>query len=65
MDFELGVAVAAVLEAKRLELVVTSRQSAGLQLQVPPHVARRVLGPVNPDEGSQAVIRVHAERVEP
>jgi hypothetical protein len=62
VHLELGVAIAAVLEAKSLELVVAGRQHHRVSLQVAPRVARGVLRAINTDEGSEAVVGVHAER---
>ena len=62
MELELSVAVAAVLEAKSLELVVAGRQHRRVGLQVAPRVARGVLRAVNTDERPEAVVGVHAER---
>ena len=55
--------VAAVLEAKRLELVVAHRQRNRVGLHVAPGVARGVLRAVDADEGAEAVVGVHAEGV--
>ena len=63
MHLQLGVAVAAVLEAKRLELVVARCQLRGGRLQVAPGVARGVLRAVDAEEGAHAVVGVHAEGV--
>ena len=55
--------VAAVLEAKRLELVVAGCQKDRVRLHVAPGVARGVLRAVDADEGAEAVVGVHAEGV--
>jgi len=50
MHLQFSVPVAAVLETKSLELVVTGRQHHRVRLQVAPRVARGVLGAVDADE---------------
>jgi hypothetical protein len=61
VHLELGVAIAAVLEAKSLELVVAGRQHHRVSLKVAPRVARGVLRAVDANEGPEAVVGVHAE----
>ena len=55
VDLELGVAVAAFLEAEGLELVVAGREALVRHEQVPPEVPRAVLRAVDPDEAAEAV----------
>jgi hypothetical protein len=61
---QLRVPIAAVLKAKRLELVVAGRQLHWVRLQVAPRVARGVLGTVHADEGAEAVVGVEPEGVD-
>ena len=63
VHLQLRVTVAAVLEAKRLELVVARRKHHRVRLKVAPGVARGVLRAVDADEGAEAVVGVHAEGV--
>jgi hypothetical protein len=50
MHLQFSVPVAAVLESKSLELVVTDQQTHRVRLHVAPRVARGVLGAVDADE---------------
>ena len=63
VHFELSVAIAAVLEAKRLELVVALVEVHVVGLDMAPEVARRVLRAIDADETSHAVVSMHTEVV--
>ena len=63
VHLQLRVTVTAVLEAKRLELVVARRKHHRVRLQVAPGVARGVLRAVDADERAEPVVGVHAELV--
>jgi hypothetical protein len=65
MYLQLRVPVAAVLKAKRLELVVALCQLHCVQLQVAPRVARGVLGTVHADVRAETVVSVEPEGVGP
>ena len=61
VDLELGMAVAAVLEAERFELVIAQAHGDIGDLHVPPQVAGSVLRAVDADEGAEAEVAVVAE----
>jgi hypothetical protein len=64
MNLELGRAIAAVLKAKRLELVLADRQALRVGLDQAVVVTRRELGPVHTHEATGAVVGVQAERID-
>ena len=65
VHLELRVAVAAVLETKGFELVVTEGERLVAQGQVAPGVAWCVLSSVNANESARTKVRVVAEVVRP
>ena len=61
VDFELGVPVAAILEAEGLELVRALIEIHVFHLNMSPQIARRVLSAIDADEASAPKVSVVAD----